>query len=257
MGGTIEVSKDATGTEAALLYPAALTSGLTAAGFFSTYMRFEQQFLAKSGVTLTFKMQPSATRASAGLHPVARCRDGVLAGEATGGHAARANPVRLPGGRVLRLVGAPQPVGGGLRQAHRASGPATAPRPPSLFQVFRDQSFTYIMPPGWSVLDEHQDNLDLHGDNNDAGVSYLFFGVPPQYDNPPLALAHIFQVEGISVTSVLSVTRLADQQLSTGGVQGQQYEEFLGRQLGKAVHGLVYILTDSGRWAPSAWSGSG
>jgi hypothetical protein len=115
-----------------------------------------------------------------------------------------------------------------------------------LFQVFRDQSFTYIMPTGWAVLDEGQDNLDLRGSNNNADVSYLFFGIPPQYDTPPLALAHILQVDGVTVTSVLSVTRLADQQVSGGAVQGQQYEELLGRYQGRAVHGLVYILTDSG-----------
>ncbi len=244
MGGTIEVAKDATGTEAALLYPAALTKGLTAASFFSTYMHFEQQFLAKGGVTLTFKMQPSAT----GLPQAAiqlRGARSVLAGEAR----VVLLPERTQFGSeevVFSAWWAPPSQWAADSAKLIAVRSCYSPAPADLFQIFRDTNFTYIMPPGWSVLDEHQDNLDLHVANNDAVVSYLFFGVPPQYDNPPLALAHIFQVEGISVTRVLSMTRLADQQLSTGAVQGQQYEEFLGRQLGKAVHGLVYILTDSG-----------
>ncbi len=244
MGGTIEVSKDATGTEAALLYPAALTSGLTTAGFFSSYMRFEQDALLKEGVSLRFKMQPNAT----GLPQASIQLSGagaVLAGEARVVLLA----VRTQFGSKEAVFSAWwAPPGRWAADSSKLIAVRSCYRPASaeLFQIFRDQSFTYIMPPGWSVLDEHQDNLDLHGYDNNAGVSYLFFGVPPQYDNPPLALAHIFQVEGITVTSVLSITRLPDQQLSTGSVQGQQYEEFLGRQQGKAVHGLVYILTDSG-----------
>jgi hypothetical protein len=120
------------------------------------------------------------------------------------------------------------------------------PEPASLFQVFRDQSFTYIMPPGWTTFDEAQDSIDLHGYNNNADVSYLFFGIPPQYSTPSTALAHIFQVIGVTVTSVLSTLSSPSQQTSSGAEQGVEYVEFLGRSEGLSVHGLVYILTDAG-----------
>jgi hypothetical protein len=244
MGGLIEVSKDATGTEAALLYPAALTSGLTPAGFFSSYMRFEQRSLAREGVTLSFRMQQGTTgRPQASIQ--LRGSRAVLEGEAR----VVVLPVRTQFGAeeaVFSAWWAPPSRWAADSAKLIAIRSCYSPASADLFQVFRDQSFTYIMPTGWAVLDEGQDNLDLRGSNNNADVSYLFFGIPPQYNTPPLALAHILQVDGVTVTSVLSVTRLADQQVSGGAVQGQQYEELLGRYQGRAVHGLVYILTDSG-----------
>jgi hypothetical protein len=244
MGGTIVVSKDATGSEAALLYPAALTSGLTPASFFSSYLRYDQQLLAKEGVTLSFKVQQSTTglpQASIDL----RSSRALLTGVAR----VVVLPVRTQFGAqevVFSAWWAPPSRWAADSAKLIAVRSCFSPASADLFQVLRDQSFTYIMPTGWAVLDEGQDNLDLRGSNNNADVSYLFFGVPPQYDTPPLALAHILQVDGVTVTSVLSVTRLADQQISGGAVQGQQYEELLGRYQGRAVHGLVYILTDSG-----------
>ena len=244
MGGMIEVSKDTSGTEAALLYPAALTGGLTPASFFSSYMRYQQKSLAKEGLTLSFKMQPS----TAGMPQASidiRSSRAVLAGEAR----VMVLPLRTQFGSqeaVFSAWWAPPSQWAADSAKLIAVRSCYRPAPADLFQVFRDQSFTYLLPPGWRVLDEGQDSLDLRGYGNAAGVSYLFFGVPPQFRSPPLALAHIFQVEKITVTRVLSITRLPDQPLSTGGIQGQQYEEFLGRALGVTVHGLVYILTDSG-----------
>jgi hypothetical protein len=241
MGGMIEVSKDA--SEGALLYPAALTAGLTPAGFFSAFMRYEQQLLAKGGVTLSFKVQQDTTglpQASIELRGSRALLEGVARVVLL--------PVRTQFGAqevVFSAWWAPPDRWAADSAKLIAVRACYSPAPGELFQVVRDQSFTYILPPGWRA-DEGQDALDLHGYSNDADVSYLFYGIPAQYDTPPLALARIFQVEGITVTSVLSVTRLADQELSTGAVQGQQYEEFLGRAEGKAVHGLVYILTDSG-----------
>ncbi len=244
MGGTIVVSKDATGTEAALLYPAALTTGLSPASFFSSYLRYDQQVLAKEGVTLSFKMQPSTTglaQASIDL----RSSRALLAGEAR----VVVLPVRTQFGAqevVFSAWWAPPSRWASDSAKLIAVRSCFSAAPADLFQVFRDQNFTYIMPTGWAVLDEGQDNIDLRGAGDNADVSYLFFGIPPQYDTPALALAHILQVDGVTVTRVLSVTRLADQQVAGGAVQGQQYEELLGRYQGRAVHGLVYILTDTG-----------
>jgi hypothetical protein len=244
MGGAILVSKDATGTEAALLFPAPLTSGLTAASFFSSYLRYEQQVLAKEGVTLSFKMQQSTTGLPQATIDLRTSR-ALLSGVAR----VVVLPVRTQFGSqeaVFSAWWAPLSRWAADSAKLIAVRSCFSPAPADLFQVFRDQSFTYIMPTGWAVLDEGQDNLDLRGDGENADVSYLFFGIPPQYDTPPLALAYILHVDGVTVTSVLSVTRLADQQVSGGAVQGQQYEELLGRYQGRAVHGLVYILTDSG-----------
>jgi len=114
-------------------------------------------------------------------------------------------PSSAPKRRCSRPGGHPRPVGGGLVQAHRCQ----VLLPPRLGRAFPDLPGPELHlhhAPGLERPRRAPDNLDLHGYDNNAGVSYLFFGVPPQYDNPPLALAHIFQVEGITVTSVLSIT---------------------------------------------------
>ena len=244
LGGLMEVSKSPSGNEAALLYPAALTKGLTPAGFFKTFMHYEQQQVARGGGTLSFSMQASASglpRASIRVHTAT----GDLVGEAS----VSLLPLHTQFSSqeaVFSAYWAPPARAGVDAGTLAAIGRCYTPEPADLFQVFRDQSFTYIMPPGWRTFDEGQDSIDLHGYGNNADVSYLFFGIPPSFNTPPLALAHIFQVIGMTVTSVLSTTRLANQQTSSGAIQGQMYEEYLGHSEGKTVHGLVYILTDSG-----------
>src|SRR5271169_1910512 len=45
LDGTVSVAKNTSGTEAALIYPAALTSSLTPSSFFASYMRYQQQLV--------------------------------------------------------------------------------------------------------------------------------------------------------------------------------------------------------------------
>jgi hypothetical protein len=244
LDGTVDVERDTSGTEAALIYPAALTSGLTPGGFFSSYMHYQQQLVAKSGDSLTFQLQPDVgglPRASIRL----RNSREDLVGEAS----VTVLPLRTQFGSkeaVFSVYWAPPARLATDRTMLAAIGQCYGPEPASLFQVFRDQSFTYIMPPGWTTFDEGQDNIDLRGYGNQADVSYLFFGIPAQYNTPALALAHIFQVEGVTITSVLSTLSAPSEQTSSGGVQGVEYVEFLGRSAGLTIHGLVYILADSG-----------
>ncbi len=244
LDGTVSVQRGTSGTEAALVYPAALAGGLTPASFFAAYMRYQQKLVAKDGGSLTFQMQPDVgglPRASIRLH--SKSED--VAGEAS----VAVLPLRTQFSSkeaVFSAYWAPPARLAGDAATLGAIGGCYAPEPASLFQVFRDQSFTYIMPPGWKPLDEGQDNIDLRGYNNRADVSYLFFGLPAQYNTPSLALSHIFQVDRVTVTSVLSTISSPPQQTSSGAVQGVEYVEFLGRSAGLTIHGLVYILTDSG-----------
>jgi len=235
LDGTVAVERDTTGTEAALIYPAALTGGVTPESFFSSYMRYQQQLVAKSGASLTFQLQSDVgglPRASIRLHS---SREDVV-GEA-GATVLRLRTQFGSEEAVFSVYWAPPARFATDRAMLAEIGQCYGPEPASLFQVFRDQSFTYIMPPGWTTFDEGQDSVDLHGYNNHADVSYLFFGIPPQYNTPSSALAHIFQVIGVTVTSVLSTTSTPSQQTSSGAVQGVEYVEFLGRSEGLAVHG--------------------
>ena len=243
LDGAVSVQKGNSGTEAALVYPAALTSRLTPASFFAAYMRYQQQLVAKEGGSLTFQMQPQP-----GGLPRASIRLRNKTDDLVGVASVRVLPLRTQFSSteaVFSAYWAPPARLAADGAALAAIGNCYGPEPASLFQVFRDQNFTYIMPSGWRTLDEGQDNIDLRGYGNRADVSYLFFGIPAQYNTPSLALAHIFQVDGVTVTSVLSTSRRR-QQTASGAVQGVEYVEFLGRSAGLVIHGLVYILTDSG-----------
>ena len=249
LGGTITVTKDRSGTEGAMIYPAAMTPGMTPASFFGSYLRYEQQQLAKQGITLSFKAQPDA-----GGLPLAaislRAGGALLAGYAR----ALLLPVRTHFGSqevVFSSWWAPPSRWAADSADLIGISRCYAAAPAHPFLVARDQAFTYLLPAGWRVLDEHQDNIDLQQVNGNATVSYLFYGIPAQYNTPQLALSHIFQVEGVTITQILSQTTLPDQQLSSGGTQAQEYVEYLGRYQHKAIHGLVYILTDSGNGVPT------
>ncbi len=133
-----------------------------------------------------------------------------------------------------------------------AIGNCYGPERADLFRVFQDHAFTYILPPAWVVFGEGSDAIDLHGFNNDADVSYLFWGPLEAGVNssvaitsPQSAIDYIFGKIGMTVTSVISTYVLPNQQLSSS-VQGQEYMEFTGRSEGKAVHGIVYMETDIG-----------
>lgn len=244
LGGLIAVSKTAAADEGAIIYPAALTKSMTPASFFNSYIQYQRGLLAKEGVTLSFKMQ-----AATGGLPLASIQLRSRTGTLTGFARAFLLPLRtqLASKEVVfsawwappSRVAADSATLSGISNCY---SPATA----EIYSVLRDQSFTYLLPPGWRVASESQDSLYLVDKGNDASVYYLFYGIPPQFNTPARALAHILAVLGASVTQVLSLTTLPNQQLSTGGVQGQEYEEFLGKSQGKPVHALLSILSDSG-----------
>ena len=114
-----------------------------------------------------------------------------------------------------------------------------------MFRILRGANFTYILPLGWGVS-EQTDTLFLTGYKGNASVYYLNYGIPPQYNIPDLVLGHIFQVDGVTVNRVLATLRLPDEQLPAGGVQTQEYVEFLGSYQGKDIHALAYLLADIG-----------
>ncbi len=244
LDGTVSVAKNTSGTEASLIYAAALTSGMTPSTFFASYMRYQQQLVAKTGASLTFQMQPDV-----GGLPRASVRVQSKRLNVVGEASVAVLPLHTQFSSkeaVFSVYWAPPSRLAADGAMLAAIGQCYGPEPASLFQVFRDQSFTYILPPGWTTFDEGQDNIDLRGYSNRADVSYLFFGIPAQYNTPPLALSHIFDVDKVTITSVLSTISSPPQQTSSGAVQGVEYVEFLGRSAGLTIHGLVYILTDSG-----------
>ena len=97
------------------------------------------------------------------------------------------------------------------------------------------------MPPRWTVLDEGQDNIDLRGPQA-SRVSYVLSGILPGngVSYPQTAITYIFGKLGITVTGVLRSEMFSDRD---GTRQGEL--EFTAQWAGVAVHGLVFVGTDT------------
>ena len=250
LDGQIAVSQNASGTVGALLYPALLTKGLSAASLFSSWMTYEKNLIGKSGGTLT-----SQVHTAPGGLPAATITITTSTTQLVGTTKVFLLPLETQVGSkegVFFADWAPKAQFAGDAGTLAAIGNCYGPERAELFRVFKDQAFTYILPPNWVVFGEGSDAIDLHGYNNDADVSYLFWGPLEAGVNssvaitsPQSAINYIFGKIGMTVTNVISTYVLPNQQLSSS-VQGQEYMEFTGRSEGKAVHGIVYMETDIG-----------
>ena len=116
----------------------------------------------------------------------------------------------------------------------------------SLFQVFQDQVFTYIMPPGWTVADESQNNIDLHLGTT-ADVSYVLLEAIPssQVSSAQGLIDYVLGHDGFSAVDSLT-TITAPSQATQAGTQSTEYEEFTGTLSGVSDHGLIYATTSVG-----------
>jgi hypothetical protein len=249
LGGEIAVTQSTSGTQGAILYPALLTKGATPANVFNSFMRFQQSLDAKGGSTLSYQERSGPTGMPAASLTVRRAGYD-LEGEAT----VMVLPLRTQLSSqeaVVFVYWAPQAHFSADAPTLAWIGHCYEPQSASLFRVFKDQVFTYVMPPGWVVGVENSNDLLLHNSANSATVLYSLFGplvqgvnVSQVVDSPQTAITYEFGQLGIQVTSVLSTVVLPNQQEPTS-VQGQEYMEFTGESLGKPVHGLVYVLTDT------------
>ena len=240
LGGTIAVSADPSGTVGSLLYPALLTKGLTATSFFMSYMRYQQKLVSQEGGSLSFQLQPTRGGLPAASMTL-RSGQVQLRGEATvtvlalraqlASQEAVFFAYWAPAARLAANAGLLAAIG-------RCYGPERA----DLFQVFQDAVFTYIMPPGWTVLDESQDNIDLRGPQA-SDVSYVLYGILAGngVDSPQTAINYMFGKLGITITSVLTKELFSNRD----AFQAEEYLEFTAQWAGRSDHGLVFVGTNT------------
>lgn len=246
LNGTIAVTRDPSGTEAALVYPALLAGSQTPSAFLTATLRTVQQSTTAAGNTMSFQIIGGA-----GQSPQA-----VLSARVGQQHLQGAAGVRLLRDRTARAAyqavfsayWAPASRLAADRAALAGIGRCYAPEPGSLYQIHQDQVFTAAIPLGWSVTSEGQDAIDVTGDGGRAVASYLLTLTPAGagVTTPRSLLRYVFGQVHIQIDRILSSTDLPSQQEANGSVQGQEYLEFLGRYQGKPVHGLVYALSDAG-----------
>ncbi|HEV2360977.1 MAG TPA: hypothetical protein VGS21_04695, partial [Acidimicrobiales bacterium] len=111
-------------------------------------------------------------------------------------------------------------------------------------RVFKDQVFTYAIPPGWTPYDENSNGIDLHGPDS-SDVSYILDGPveTSTFDSPQTMVAWFLHGVGISGVSSLSSVGSPGSQASNGGTQADLYELFDGQLGGPAVRGLIFSYT--------------
>jgi len=244
LGGEIQVAKDSQATEAVLVYPALQKASLTPAGFFSSYLSQLEQQAQSAGHPVS--VTPEAPRDGFPVDSLTGTEGSTpVRGEATVRQLALqtsgasselvftaywAPPAALPSDAAL------------LSSIATCYGPERA----SLFQVFQDQVFTYIMPPGWTVGDESQNNIDLHLGTT-ADVSYLLAEAIPssQVSSAQGLIDYVLGHDGFSGVQALT-TVSPPSQATQAGTQSTEYEEFTGTVNGQSDHGLIYATTSVG-----------
>jgi len=238
--GAIAVSANPSGTVGSLLYPALLTNGLTATSFFSSYMRYQQRLVSQEGGSLSFQLG----RPRGGL-PTASISISSGHAHLRGAATVMVLPLRTQMASqeaVFFAYWAPTASLAANAGLLTAIGRCYGPERADLFQVFQDQVFTYIMPPGWTVLDEGQDNIDLRGPQA-SRVSYVLYGILPGngVDSAQTAITYLFGKLGITVTGVLSTEVFSNRD----SYQTEEYLEFTAQWAGVSDHGLVFVGADT------------
>ena len=246
INGTVVVSRDATGTEEAVVHPALITAGVTPAALFATLLDVLKQQVAAYGGTMTPTITGSGTQTPTATLTL-MAGPTMLVGEA---HLAVLNEPTAYGSSQGALIAswAPPTQFSADKGMLAAIGACYGPQPGALYQVMKDQVFTYSIPLGWTVTSETQDSIVI-ADGNDASASYLLTLLPPGsgVSSPQTLLSYEFGQWGIQEGQVLSSVQLPNTQVSGGATQGQEYVEFDGTlKDGRAVRGLVYALSVTG-----------
>lgn len=244
LNGQVEVEQSAARSEGVLVYPALQTQGLSPASFFTSYLGSLEQQAKGQGLSLTATTQPDQD----GL-PVASFAedDGgtQLKGEAT--LAVLPLHTQLSSSELVFLAYFSPASTFAANSAMLSSiAHCYGPEGSTLFRVFKDQVFTYIMPPGWTVFDEEQNGIDLHGPAGED-VSYTLLEAVPasEADSPQTMINFYLSKLGFgSVDSIWSASTPSKTNAS-GGTGSLGYEEFTAH-LGGPVHGLVYANISTG-----------
>ncbi len=246
LDGMIFVSKDPASTETTVVRPGLLTTGLTPAEYFATAIDKLDQHLLLAGMTMaTVSPNLPSQLPTATLH--LQSGQGPLVGQA---HVAILPYPTAHGSSIIVLVAswAPAPQFAADSTLLAGIGTCYGPQSGTLYRIVRDQVFTYSIPTGWQPRNETQDTIDI-GLGNDTVVSYAntFAALSTGVNSPQTLLTWAFGKIGIRVDQTLFATKLPDQPLSGGAVQGQEYVEFTGTlNDGSAIHGLVNVVSTSG-----------
>jgi hypothetical protein len=240
--GEIEAEKDAAASEAVLVSPGVQTSGLTAASFFQSQLSNFEALAASEGrpVTVTSSTTQNGVPAVQFTAPVN--------GQTVTGYATvqvQQFGTQLSSSEVAFVAyWAPAATFATERSTLAGVAACYGPERATIYHVFQDQVFTYMIPPGWKPTNETQDALDL-SDGNGEFVTYELVG-GSQFSDPPSLINVFLSGAGISSVTALWTSDTPAQQTQAGQTQSSRYEEFTATFQGQPVHGLIFALTDVG-----------
>ncbi len=244
LNGQIEVQRDQTGTEAVVIIPALQTGSVTPASFFASSFASIKQQSQSAGNSVTTTGQTSGFLPSATFTAVVKGQ--TLTGQASV-HVLPL-PTQMSSSEVVfAAYWAPAATFASEQSTLASVASCFGPEPATLFRVFKDQAFTYIMPPGWTVGDENQNSIDLH-DGTVADVSYLLAEAiqSSQVDSSQGLIDYFLSHVGFQNVQSIWATTGPAQTTSSGATQTIEYEEFTGTLNGSADHGIIYSLADVG-----------
>jgi hypothetical protein len=236
--GELTVEKDAVGSEAVIVAPAAQTSGLTAASYFQSQLSNLQSEATAGGGTITVTGNGSSNGA-----PSATFSWSVGGQTLTGAATVLVEPLAGQASStelVFVAYWAPSSAFGSASSLLASIANCYGPEQGSLYRIYEDAAFAYMLPPGWTVPSggETQDSLLLtDGQGDYVGYALLHAISTFQFNSPQTLIdAYLANVQIDSVSSLWSVTPPAQ----GGGPGNTEYEEFTGTLGGNPVHGVIY-----------------
>ncbi len=244
LNSEIEDEANTAATEAVLVIPALETGDVTPTSFFDQSLENLQKQTRSAGGTI------SVTTSTGGIPSAsitARVKGVDISGRATVAliplqtKLAAAEVVFFAYWAPASKFTADESI---LSSITRCYGPQKA----TLFQVFRNQAFTFIMPPGWAIAGLNQNGIILNLGNT-ADVTYLLAEVVPNSESGSAQglIGYYLNSAGVGDVQAVWTDTSPTQTVSGGAEQQSEFEEFTGSVKGVADRGLIHAtaVTDS------------
>lgn len=244
LNSRVEDEANTSATEAVVVIPALETGTVTPTSFFSSSLETLEKQTRSSGGTI------DVTTSTAGSSPAASFTARVSGVDLEGKATVQVLPLqtKLANAEVVFLAyWAPASQFAADENMLSSIGRCYGPEKATLFQVFQNQAFTYIMPPGWSVDAVNQNGIILNLGST-ADVTYLLAEAVPASESGSAKglIGYYLNSAGVGDVHALWTDSSPSQTVSSGAVQQTAYEEFTGSIKGVRDHGLVYAVADTG-----------
>lgn len=241
-GGLITVAPDYTGQTNGFVQTAYLKQGQSVRTFLSRILAYLAKLTTTGNTVLSFHVT-GATSATASGH--------VGSVAVSGKASVRVIGVAARGHSQLGVVSgyfAPTSQVGRERGELASIGGCYAPARGTLFRFFKDPQFGYVMPVGWSVI-EQPDLLFLH-DGPNASANFLFAGPLLSSSTGVTSNQTLFnyamRAASVKVDKVLLTVSGPAQTGSNGSTGQEAFYYFLGHVGPKAIHGEARVISSIG-----------